>query len=405
MNSKENLVKKPKKEDEIEEEIEEIELDDEPKKSTTSSSPAKKRMITMMAIIIGATLILLFILFIMSLFTTKKYDYDQVEEVLVSAAKSYFKDHPDNLPVDDGDIVEIDSSNLVAEGKMKDLSEYVSDTSCAASVQVERSGSEYLYTPYLNCGDSYTTVELYKQILNDNDVVTSGDGLYSTGSGYVYRGEFVNNYVQLDNSLWRIVKVTSDDNVVLIHADGLEYSQPWDDRYNESRFYESGLNTYSLSRIREYLDRIYKNPVKDDGEDILSKGDKARIVSHNACVGKRDDASEAKDNSLECKDLLRDQKMSLLTLSDYMYASLDPNCKNVGTKSCMNYNYLAIDDEWWLITANSKDTSTVFKVDRDGVLKADVAATYSKVRPVIYLNSKILLKGGKGTLEKPYIVK
>ena len=137
----------------------------------------------------------------------------------------------------------------------------------------------------------------------------------------------------------------------------------------------------------------------------MSKSDKARLVSHNACVGKRDDASETKDNSLECKDLLRDQKMSLLTLSDYMYASLDPNCKNVGTKSCMNYNYLAIDDEWWLITANSKDTSTVFKVDRDGVLKADVAATYSKVRPVIYLNSKILLKGGKGTLEKPYIVK
>lgn len=410
MNGNENLVKKKDKEKDEEEfeEEEEIELEDDTSsnKKTTYQDSAKKRMMKVMAFIVGGTILLIFILYIVSLVSGRKYTYDQIEEILTEAAEGYFADYPDSLPKEDGSIVEVDSSNLVAAGKMKDLNEYTKDNvTCTGSVQVEKSGSEYLYTPFLDCGSDYSTVELYKEIVNDDSIVNSGDGLYSRGGSYYFRGENVNNYVQLDKSLWRIVKVTSDDNVVLIHSDGLDYYQPWDNRYNESRYYESGINTYSISRMKEYLDRIYSNPVEDDGELILSKKDKARLISYNVCVGKRDANSEVKDNSLECKEVLKNQKLGLLTLSDYLYVSLDPNCKNASTKSCMNYNYLSIDDEWWLVTANSADTSTAYKVDRDGIVKTDITATYSKVRPVIYLNSKALIKGGKGTLKDPYVLK
>ena len=410
MNGNENLVKKNDKEKEEEEfeEEEEIELEEDTSssKKTTYQDSAKKRMIKVMAFIVGGTILLILILYIVSLVAGRKYSYDDVEEILTEAAEGYFADYPDSLPKEDGSIVEVDSSNLVAAGKMKDLSEYIKDdATCTGSVQVEKSGSEYLYTPFLDCGSAYKTVELYKEIVNEDSIVTAGDGLYSRGGSYYYRGEKVDNYVKLDKSLWRIVKVTSDDNVVLIHADGLDYYQPWDNRYNESRLYESGINSYSISRIKEYLDRIYTSPVEDDGELILSKKDKARLVSYNVCIGKRDANSEVKDNSLECKEVLKNQKLGLLTLSDYLYVSLDPSCKNASTRSCMNYNYLSIDDEWWLVTANSADSSTAYKVDRDGVVKADITATYSKVRPVIYLNSKALIKSGKGTLKYPYVLK
>lgn len=410
MNANENLVKKHKVEDSDYEEIEEIEEDNEEEKKSKSGGShqdsAKKKMIKMMGFIIVGAILFIFILFILSLFTKKNYEYEDIEEVLVNAAEGYFKDYPDSLPKEDGSVVEIDSSNLTAAGKMKDLSEYLKEgDSCSATVQVEKSGSDYLYTPFLNCGDSYSTVELYNKIVKDEDIVTAGDGLYSRGSSYYYRGEYVNNYVKLDKSLWRIVKVTGDNNIVLINDEGLEFTQPWDNRYNESRLYESGINTYSVSRMREYLDRIYTDPVEDDGEVILSKKDKAKLVSYNICTGKRSSNSETKDNSEECKEVVKNQKLGLLTLSDYLYASLDPNCKSANTRSCMNYNYLSIDDEWWLVTANSDDSSTAFKVDRDGVVKADITATYSRVRPVIYLNSKVLLKKGKGTKKDPYILK
>ena len=58
-----------------------------------------------------------------------------------------------------------------------------------------------------------------------------------------------------------------------------------------------------------------------------------------------------------------------------------------------------------MVTPNSENSSTVFKVDRSGVVKADIASTSSKVRPVIYLNNHTMYAGGKGTKDDPYTVK
>ena len=53
----------------------------------------------------------------------------------------------------------------------------------------------------------------------------------------------------------------------------------------------------------------------------------------------------------------------------------------------------------------SFDTYSVFKVDRFGQPAKDTSSTYATVRPVVYLNSRVLYKSGEGTLEKPYKVK
>ena len=217
----------------MEEEKDEYELEDV--EEVSSDDIIKLKMFKFMGFIVIGVIILLLILFIASKFSVqKKYTYSDVESIMKNAAISYFKDFPESLPSEDGNIVEIDSSNLIAEGKMKDFSQYIPDgDTCKGSVLVEKINSEYLYTPYLSCGDNYITVELYKKVVSDNSVVTSGYGLYSVGGGYVFRGETVNNYVKLGNSLWRIVKITSNNNLVLISSDGLPYSKPWDNRYNE----------------------------------------------------------------------------------------------------------------------------------------------------------------------------
>ena len=402
-----NIVKKSKSEEEENDFLDEDDIEVEEKTSSVLDKTAKKRMFLFMGIISGVVLLLFFVLFLVSMFSHRTYSYENIETLLQSAAESYFKDYPESLPVNDGDIVEIDSSNLVAAGKMKDLSEYTAEgVLCSATVQVEKSGTEYLYTPYLNCGDSYTTVELAKKIVQDeSNIVTSGYGLYSMNGAYVYRGEEVNNYIKLGDSLWRIVKITSDNNLVLIHDTGVMYNpQPWDDRYNEKTSYNSGFNQYSNSRIREYLNKIYESP-SDDEEKLLSKKNKAKLVSYNLCVGKRSASSEGLNNTEECSDVLRDQKYGLLTLSEYMSASLDAGCKNAGSLSCTNYNYLAKVKNWWLATGNKDDDVTVFKVNSSAMVKAEAAATYATVRPVVYLNSKVLYKSGNGTFEKPYKVK
>ena len=116
MNTNFNIVKKPKKEDvEIEEDEEEIELDDgDDKPSKSSSNDLRKRMFLVMGFIVGGTILLLFILYLCSLLMHKTYDYADIENLMESSAKKYFKDNPNYLPTEEGNIVELDVNNLVA---------------------------------------------------------------------------------------------------------------------------------------------------------------------------------------------------------------------------------------------------------------------------------------------------
>ncbi len=403
-----NIVKK-KKDDDEEDFMDEDEIEEsESKSSGTFNQDAKKRMILFMGILLGGLLLLFLVLYIVSLFSHSTYQYEDIENVLKNAAIAYFKENDSYLPVNDGDIVEVDSSNLVATGKMRDLSEYTPDgVLCSATVQVEKSGTQYLYTPYLNCGDQYTTMDFSKKLTQDsNSIVTEGYGLYSMNGEYVFRGENVNNYVQLGDQLWRIVKISSNNNVVLIHNTGITYEiQPWDDRWNESTKYSSGFNQYKNSRIYEYLLNAYQSPSENASKLLLSDEDKAKIVSYNLCIGKRSANSEGFQNKEECAEVLPDQKYGLLTLSDYMAASVDPNCKNANSQSCLNYNYLVTKFDWWLATASKDDNTKAFLVDYGGKVSLTEANHFSIVRPVVYLNSRILYKSGSGTLEDPYILK
>lgn len=406
MSSNFNMVKKPKKDEDDFMDEDDIEVEEE--KTAVFDKAAKRRMLIFMGVIFGGMIFLFFILYLVSLFSHPVYEYSDIENVLRKAAISYFKDYPESLPVDDGDIVEIDSSNLVTAGKMKDLSEYTSEgVSCSGTVQVQNADGEYLYSPYLNCGDSYTTIELAKKIVEDEaNIVNSGYGLYAMNGSYVYRGEDVNNYVKFGNSLWRIVRITSDNNIVLINDTGIAYnSQPWDDRYNEATGYKSGFNQYKASRIREYLNKIYESPDEDSGEKLLSKKDKAKILPFTLCIGKRSVNSEGNTSKEECSEVLGDQMYGLLTLSEYMTASLDSNCTKATSKTCTNYNYLSKVKDWWLATANKDDDITVFKINYNGLIVSESASNYSIVRPVVYLNNKVLYKSGNGTLKKPYKIK
>ena len=290
---------------------------------------------------------------------------------------------------------------------MKDLSNYPTKdgVTCTGSVSVQMEDDEYIYNPILSCGDKYTSVSLSSKVVSNNEIVTSGDGLYFRSGEYVFRGENVNNYVQLDNTIWRIVKINNKDEVVLINQDGVGYGSVWDNRYNENKKYDAGINNYSVSRINDYLADIYKGSNKDESLNILSKKDKSKLVSYDLCIGKRSSKSEDKGNNDECKQTLKGQKMGLLTVSDYLYASVDPNCKSIESMSCKNYNYLAIRKEWWLGTANSDNTYAAYAVKSGGAVKSVDAANYALVRPVIHLDSNVFFKSGKGTLEKPYKVR
>ena len=88
-----------------------------------------------------------------------------------------------------------------------------------------------------------------------------------------------------------------------------------------------------------------------------------------------------------------------------MRASIDVDCTTPLSKTCSNYNYLKAKFDWWLATANSDSSDEAYTVTRSGYIKLETTSSYSDVRPVIYLNERAMIKEGKGTLKKPYVLK
>ncbi len=367
--------------------------------SHDSNDDLKKKLLLFMGIIVAGVVVIAVVLL---LFSNKNYSYDDIEKIMTDAAEAYFKDHPKRLPANELQRVEIDVDTLVASEYMKEMVKYTGEsTSCSGKVSVQTNGDGYLYIPRLDCGDDYVTQSLKEAVIKN--VVSQGYGLYEVGDSYVYRGETVNNYLELDNALWRIVKITSNGQIMLILDSEMSESVPWDDRYNSQVGYNIGINNFSASRIKDSISENYKT--NDEDKTILSDDDRSKTVDFDLCIGKRSVADTAMDNSIECSEVLENQKIGLLTASDYMMGSVDSNCKTIVDYSCQNYNYLTTPYKWWLVTAVKDNTDKAYGVSSSGVAEATTTSSYMYPRPVIMLDSNVLFKSGKGTENKPYKIK
>ena len=61
---------------------------------------------------------------------------------------------------------------------MKTLDKYLKNKECSGKVSVEKvDNKSYSYTPKLTCSN-YTTTKLYDEIVNSDNIVTDGFGLY-----------------------------------------------------------------------------------------------------------------------------------------------------------------------------------------------------------------------------------
>ena len=372
-------------------------------KPVKDNKEMKKKLMRMMLIVVGILVVFLIIILIFSFLGSGNKSYEEIEQDLKNAAIEYYEVQSGLLPREEGETITVRANTLADAELMKPLSELREGENCSGRVEVTKVGDNIIYTPYLECGDNYTTKELYKAVL-EQGVVTSGNGLYDLNGEKVYRGDDVNNYVSLDNAIYRIVKVTPDNKLLLILNEvDSTLSSYYDDRYNPAKRFNSGFNDYRISRIKEFLDDLYssKNDIK-----ILSKNDKEKLASFNLCIGKRNATETNNTNAIECSEVLENQMIGLLTASDYMNASLDANCKATTDKSCQNYNYLRLKEtEWWLLTGNAANDYEAYIVKSNGYIDINTTSGYKKIRPTIMLNNNVMIKSGNGSASNPFILK
>ena len=334
------------------------------------------------------------------------YTFDQMELELKNAAIKYYQVQDALLPANEGEKSEVDATTLSSDEYklMKPLSKMRKNTQCSGTVVVQKINNEYIYTPYLDCGDTYKTKELFNAVKDENKTVTSGNGLYEMNGELVFRGDNVNNYVKLSKGLFRIIKITSENKILLIPEFEEYYYNTWDDRYNTDLGYSAGINDYRLSRVKDTLLNIYNGDISKF--ILLDDTDKQKLTTYSLCIGKRGKKETNNTGEVECADKLDNQMIGLLTASDYVNASTDVNCTTTTSKSCQNYNYLKVkDSNYWLMTTSNENTAIVYYINNEGYIAESNASSLSMIRPTIMLNNNVMIKGGKGTESDPFILK
>lgn len=332
---------------------------------------------------------------IIGFINNRKLSYVGIENKLVSAAKVYYKDHANLLPQQDGGSVSVDSLTLIENEYMKEFEKYKKDAiSCSATVTVTNNNGYYLYLPDLKCQD-FKTTSIYHKIVKDNPIVTEKDGLYDIDGEYVFRGEYPNNYVEFAGKNWRILRLTRGNEIRLISVDSYQ-ERPWDNRYNVSSKYSSGITEFEISRIKETLNGIYKKSFNND--------DKSYIVSKQLCIGSRNKKATKNDGSVECSKLTEESyPIGMIQVNEYVLASIDANCKVQTNTSCINYNYLRkLDGSYWTITPSSENNYDAYYVS--GSIKDSTASEYRPIRITLNIDGNVVYKSGSGTKDNPYVI-
>ena len=351
--------------------------------------------------VVGFILVLVVIILIVSAAGGKNLSHAKLENKMLGAAKSYVKDNAMILPTDEGENVTIDVNTLVSAGYMKNLSELRKNgASCAGQIIVTKNGEKYLYTPILNCGEEYTTKSLVEVVKTDNPIVFSGDGLYTEGSSLKFKGEYLDNYVMINERLWRILSIDNDGFMRLIYVDKEKLNTAvWDNRYNIELDGNVGINNYSTSRIKKTLDDLEK------GNELFTESDKEKMAYKSICIGKRSKDNLELNINEECETTTNDRMLSLPYVIDFKTASIDTNCKDLESESCSNYNYLTeMNISSWTLTGSMEDSNKAFFVYENDY-SLTVTSKKKAIRPIVYLSNYALYEDGDGTKANPYVMR
>ena len=187
------------------------------------------------------------------------------------------------------------------------------------------------------------------------------------GTDHYFSGAVTNNYVEYSNMLWRIVKITKDNNIVLVLDDSITNLA-----YGKNKKYK---NSYPMKWL---------NTDKDENTGILEKSlnDKNKyLIKTQTCI---DNVNNIK--KITCDKIDNNYYLSMLSLKDYI---------NTGGKD----GFINNNKNTYL--ANSKKDK-IWYINDGGAIDTSVGEDIFGIKPVITLKKNVKLISGNGNNNNPY---
>lgn len=213
-----------------------------------------------------------------------------------------------------------------------------------------------IYNPKNEAGE--ILLNLPSKIIDDSMIVESGSGLYLINNNYVYKGEEVDNYILINNILFRIIRINSDKTMDLVM-----------DEYVNKVMWNKEITTYDKSSIKTYLEKT-----------ILPLVNENYLVKTSYCTDKIYELKE-----VSCDNTNNDSYIRLLGINDYLN-SLDDD------KSYMSGDYV------WLYNSGKNNA---WHTTEKYISNSDPNNLYG-VKAVITLKNSVTYLKGNGTKDNPY---
>lgn len=242
-------------------------------------------------------------------------------------------------------------------------------------VKYDENTNQYKYNYVDKCTET-NIIPISKTILNNEEikVINSTDGLYETTDSYVFKGNNPNNYIRFNGSIWRIISIDKETNMVkIINLNGSQ--QTWQ---------EDGMI--------EYLNNDYTN-----GSTYLDDVKEMIFTNSKWNAGKIDSLDSVLVLKSQEKQTTEYHTIGLLSVSEYVDASLSNDCYS--NNNCSSY--LSKNSNYYLY--NNTNDNKIWYVNNENKLNTTSPTndTLYNLYPVLYLKLKTSVNG-EGTELNPY---
>lgn len=207
-------------------------------------------------------------------------------------------------------------------------------------------------------------------ILSNNQLQTSGDGLYRNTDGYYFKGNVQNNYVWFGNRMFRIISLSEKDTVKLVSNDLV------------GAFMYGDSTDYQNSNLRNWLTNtevdhagVYYNTLP---------GNNKFLTKTNYTV------DSIKDSKIVIGDKKYSDYVTSLTITDYNLAG--------GKNSFLN------DGNTFYLIGKADEEEEVMFVDTDGSIQNCDPLEGFGIKAVITFKSNMEVTKGDGTVGNPFVI-
>ena len=324
--------------------------------------------------------------------SSRKKAYDIQIDNIVDLTKTYMLQEEDLDPNHTNTLCiyvsDLQDKGLLKSGKVvnpntnENIAEKINNKSKGVViVKFDHSTNQYTYNFTTEGCTEVIVTPAYQTILSNETVKTVGntDGLYEENNEYIYKGENPNNYITFKNSTWRIISIDKETNMLKII------------NLNDN---QKSLSSNKVSGLVDDLNEEFstENSSYQSVKDYInnnSKWNKGNVSALSSALSLKSQEKQSNDY----------KTINLLTLGEYVNASLDNNCYKTTCTS-----YLSTSKNYWLLNQTSDNKNWCIKSDNkaDKVVPSD---QLYNVYPVLYLNTGVEIDEGNGTSTTPYKLK